>query len=312
MSATLQEPGTPSVSVVVPTYNYGKFLPRALDSALAQSLAPFEIIVVDDGSTDGTRDVLKRYRDSVHVVYQNNRGVSAARNAGFRLARGELVAFLDSDDVWHPNKLQQQIALLRRHPECGAIGCGVQVVDAEGQPIRTVLFEDAAGNASDRVCRIALRRSWVGGSGSGALIPAEVVRQVGGFDETLSAAEDWDMWLRIAAMYPVRNVREALSQIWDHRSGAFRNVAKLRTNQMAVLGRIEREPSLRLSAATRRRIHAMILNDAAGEAFGDGDWKSSAAYALRSASLWPLSAKTWHLLAGSSLRWLARTDRTGA
>ncbi|MCP5327359.1 MAG: glycosyltransferase family 2 protein [Sinobacteraceae bacterium] len=312
MSAALQESGTPSVSVVVPTYNYGRFLPRALDSVLAQSFAPSEIIVVDDGSTDDTRDVLTRYREPVQVVHQTNRGLPAARNAGIRLARGELIALLDSDDAWHPNKLQQQIALWRRHPECGAIGCGVQVVDAEGRPIRTVLFEDAAGDANDRVHRIALRRSWVGGSGSGALIPVETFRQVGGFDESLSAAEDWDMWLRIAAKYPVRNVREALSQIWDHRGGTFRGVAKLRINQMAVLGKIEREPSLRLSAATRRRIHAMILSDAAGEAFGGGDWKSSAAYALRSASLWPLSAKSWHLLAGSSLRWLAGIDRTGA
>lgn len=306
MSAALQEFGTPSVSVVIPTYNYGKFLPRALDSVLAQSLAPAEIIVVDDGSTDDTRNILACYSEPVRVVHQTNRGLPAARNVGIGLARSELVALLDSDDAWHPNKLQQQVALWCRHPECGAIGCGVQVVDAEGQPIRTVLFEDAAGDASDRVRRIALRHSWVGGSGSGALIPSEVFRQVGGFDESLGAAEDWDMWLRIAVKYPVKNVREALSQIWDHRSGTFRNVTKLRTNQMAVLGKIEREPSFRLGAATRRRIHAMILNDAAGEAFGCGDWKSSAAYALRSASLWPLSIKTWHLLAGSSLRWLAR------
>src|SRR5271165_7143352 len=99
----------PLISVVIPTYNYGRYVPQAVESVLAQTFKDFEIIVVDDGSTDDTPQQLEPYQDRIRVHKQANQGVSAARNAGVRLARAALVAFLDADDVWHPRKLEIQM-----------------------------------------------------------------------------------------------------------------------------------------------------------------------------------------------------------
>lgn len=290
----------------MPTFNYGRYLARAIDSILAQSFRPAEIIVVDDGSTDDTPDVLAAYSGALVVIRQANRGLSCARNVGISRARGDLIALIDSDDTWEPEKLAKQVALWLRHPDCGAVGCGVRVVDALGATIRELSFSDATGNALERVGGVALRRQWVGGSGSGALIPARVLRDVGGFDESLGAAEDWDMWLRIAAAYPIRNVPESLARIWDHRSGSFRNVAKLQANQFAVLRKLIDRDGPQLSRTTLRKVRALILYDAAGEAFGAGDWPASARYALRSLANWPFSGQAWRLLAGSGRRRFAR------
>src|SRR5687767_14566662 len=107
----------PTVSVVIPTYNYGRYVGDAIDSALAQTRPPDEVVVVDDGSTDDTPDRLAAYGDRIRVVRQTNQGLSAARNAGIRAAHGDWVAFLDSDDAFHPRKLELQLGALARRPE---------------------------------------------------------------------------------------------------------------------------------------------------------------------------------------------------
>ena len=113
----------PRVSVVIPTYNRAGCLPRAIDSVLAQTFDDYEIIVIDDGSSDNTSEVLAAYGDRVCVVKQVNQGVSAARNHGIRVARGEFVAFLDSDDEWLPRKLEAQVQYLNSHSDVGFAGC---------------------------------------------------------------------------------------------------------------------------------------------------------------------------------------------
>jgi glycosyltransferase involved in cell wall biosynthesis len=140
------------VSAIIPTWNRRELVQRAIDSALAQTRPPEEIIVVDDGSTDGTGDALRsRYGDLIgeRIVYhrQDNAGVSAARNAGMRLARGRYFALLDSDDLWHPEKNARQLAWLDAHPDFGMVLCDVVRVDADGTPFdvfrrREVLPED--------------------------------------------------------------------------------------------------------------------------------------------------------------------------
>ena len=117
--------GPASVSVVIPTYNSGQYLPEALESVLAQTVPPLEIIVVDDGSTDDTADRLHPYLNLITYKFQTNSGVSAARNAGLQLAKGDYVAFLDADDVWHPRKLEFQMGILTSHPDLGLLGTGI-------------------------------------------------------------------------------------------------------------------------------------------------------------------------------------------
>ena len=136
------------VSVIIPTYNRRTLLPRAIDSVLAQTRAVEEIIVVDDGSTDGTGDMLReRYGDRVRHVWQSNAGVSAARNHGMRLARGRYLALLDSDDEWMPEKTALQVAFLDARPEFGMVVCDVERIDGDYRHIdvfrrRDVVRED--------------------------------------------------------------------------------------------------------------------------------------------------------------------------
>ena len=122
-----------TVSVVVPAYNYARYLPKAIDSALGQTHPPLEVIVVDDGSTDDTPRVLAAYADRIRVIRQANQGAGAARNAGIAAARGEYVAFLDSDDLWHPRKLELQLARFASDPETTAFISEVSAPSADAK-----------------------------------------------------------------------------------------------------------------------------------------------------------------------------------
>ncbi|TQM12871.1 glycosyltransferase involved in cell wall biosynthesis [Pseudoxanthomonas sp. 3HH-4] len=194
--------------MIIPTYNRRDLLPRAIDSVLAQTRRVDEIIVVDDGSTDGTADMLQaRYGERVKHVWQSNAGVSAARNHGLRLARGRYLALLDSDDEWLPEKTALQVAFLESRPDFGMVVCDVERIDGDYRHIdvfhrREVIRENGW----------ALR--WL--LHNPALIPAsvmlrrQVVDQLGGFDETLRTAEDLEFHLRVARHWPIGVVEQAL------------------------------------------------------------------------------------------------------
>jgi glycosyltransferase involved in cell wall biosynthesis len=196
------------VSVIIPTYNRRDLLPRAIDSVLAQTHPVDEIVVIDDGSTDGTGDMLQqRYGDRVRHVWQANAGVSAARNHGMRLARGRYLALLDSDDTWLPAKTALQLAFFEAHPDFGMVLCDVERVDGEYRHIdvfrrRDVIREDGW----------ALR--WL--IHNPALVPAsamlrrQVVEQIGGFDEALRTAEDLEFHLRVARHWKIGVVEQPL------------------------------------------------------------------------------------------------------
>ena len=121
----------PRVSVVIPTYNCEQFLDRTIDSALRQTYQDFEIIVVDDGSTDGTQSLVAGYGKAVRYVYQPNQGASAARNTALSQASGEFIAYLDADDLWLPEKLARQVEFLDAHPACGFVHTEVSVIDEQ-------------------------------------------------------------------------------------------------------------------------------------------------------------------------------------
>jgi glycosyltransferase involved in cell wall biosynthesis len=196
------------VSVIIPTYNRRDLLPRAIDAVLAQTHPVDEIVVIDDGSTDGTGDMLQqRYGDRVRHVWQANAGVSAARNHGMRLARGRYLALLDSDDEWLPGKTALQLAFLEAHPDFGMVLCDVERIDGEYRHIdvfhrREVIREDGW----------ALR--WL--IHNPALIPAsvmlrrQVVEQLGGFDEALRTAEDLEFHLRVARHWKIGVIEQPL------------------------------------------------------------------------------------------------------
>ncbi len=192
----------PEVSVVIPTHNRRAMVVEAVESVLAQTFRDFELIIVDDGSTDGTYEHLARILDgrgdaapTVRIERTANRGPAAARNRGISLARGSRVAFLDSDDLWSPLKLQRHLAYARSHPEfpiCQTaeiwIRCGRRVNPGRRHLKRAGdIFMDSL-----RTCLI---------SPSAVMIDRQILVETGGFDEDMVAAEDYDLWLRILALH---------------------------------------------------------------------------------------------------------------
>jgi len=193
-----------SVSVILPTYNRAWIVREAIESVLQQDLTGVELIVVDDGSTDDTPELLKTYGDRLRFIRQANRGVSAARNAGIRAASGELIALLDSDDAWLPGKLGVQVDYFRVHPEtmiCQTeeiwIRNGVRVNPGKRHRKESgMIFERSLGLCLVSPSAVMMRRS--------------LLDEVGLFDERLPACEDYDLWLRIAWKYPIHLIDRAL------------------------------------------------------------------------------------------------------
>jgi glycosyltransferase involved in cell wall biosynthesis len=284
------------VSAVIPAYNYARFVGRAIDSVFAQTYENIECIVVDDGSTDDTPAVLAAYGDRIRMLRQQNRGLSAARNAGITMARGECVALLDADDEWLPEKLAKQVALLQARPEVAVVGCGWNAVDSDGKFLFKVQLP-APGPGEDAVRGIALRKRWVCGSASAAVIRRHVLDEVGLFDETLTAAEDWDMWLRIGAEHKIANVPEVLLRIFHHFTGTFRNATKMEVNQQKVYEAAVRRWPDRLDIVTRRRIQALIASDAGHELSLAGDYDRAIRRYARSLRANPFQVDIWYAAA---------------
>ncbi len=194
-----------AVSVVIPTYNRRGLLPRALNSVLSQIHPAREIIVVDDGSTDGTADMVRTKYPQVKLIVQENRGVSAARNAGILCAGGEWLAFLDSDDEWLPKKLGRQLRLLDSHPEMKICHSG-EIWLRQG---RKISQKKKHRKPSGWIFQECLPLCAI--SPSSALIHGEIFKSAGLFDESLPACEDYDMWLRVSIRYEVFCVEEPLT-----------------------------------------------------------------------------------------------------
>ena len=193
-----------SISVVIPTYNRVALLERALDSVLAQTLSADEIIVVDDGSMDGTVSMLKSRYPGVNFIEQDNQGVSAARNAGIKTASHSWIALLDSDDVWHANKLERQVQELKNAPEHLICHCD-EIWIRNGQRVNQMHKHKKTGGHIFQHCLPLCAIS-----PSAVMIHGSLFEEIGLFDETLPACEDYDLWLRICSRYPVLYVDEAL------------------------------------------------------------------------------------------------------
>jgi glycosyltransferase involved in cell wall biosynthesis len=195
----------PEVSVIIPTYNRSQRVARAIQSVLDQSFRDLEIIVVDDGSTDDTYQCLEGLRSSIKYIRQQvNRGVSAARNRGIRSSLAPWIAFLDSDDYWLKDKLQVQMDFVHRNP--GSVACQTEEIWVRRG--KRVNPKRRHKKPSGDIFRQSLKLCLV--SPSSVIVERPVFDEVGLFDETLQAAEDYDLWLRISCRYPVYLVDRAL------------------------------------------------------------------------------------------------------
>lgn len=214
----------PEVSVIIPVYNCERYIAEAVESVLAQSYRDYEIIVVDDGSTDGTRRALEPYMGAIRYIYQENRGEPAARNAGIRNAAGEFIAFLDADDLWLPDKLELQIGYFDSHRDYGLVYTDDKTFDDNG------IIEESV-----KLCRNLEQPSgWIFGQlfmenlfqTSSVILRKECIDKVGLFDETLLIGCDYHMWLRIARHFKVGYLDKPLSMYRQHTNMATRTVSR--------------------------------------------------------------------------------------
>jgi glycosyltransferase involved in cell wall biosynthesis len=193
------------VSVVIPTFNRAQRVVRAISSVLSQTFTDVEIIVVDDGSTDGTKKEVEQFDNLVtYVAHSSNLGVSAARNTGIKRSGAPLIAFLDSDDHWFPEKLVEQVCFFDEYPE--AVACQTEELWIRNgrrvNPMKKHL--KPSGNIFEPSLKLCLV------SPSAVMLKRSLLDKVGFFDEDLPVCEDYDLWLRIACRYPIHLIRELL------------------------------------------------------------------------------------------------------
>ena len=294
----------PLASIIIPTYNCAALLPRALESALTQSIGPVEVIVVDDGSTDDTPAVLAGYADRVVPIRQANAGPSAARNQGLAAARGAFVGFLDGDDAIHPEKLSCQVAALAARPQCGWVYSDCWIEDTEsGLRVRASERFNYGG-------RLALEGWLFEALLPGNFIPVHtlLVRRAtleaaGCFDERLRGVEDFDLILRLAALAPAGYVPEPLATYYVRPGSLSSDRTRMDRDKYLVLDKVARLYSNqipRLGRAARGAV-ADMHNWFAYRHLNRGEWREAATRLRASLRLCPVQGRA----AWSCLRALA-------
>lgn len=233
----------PTVSVLISTYNRAGWLAEAIASVRAQTFQDWELIVVVDGSTDDTVERLQRLASDepcLRIVTQLHQGLSAGRNTGIRAARGELIAFLDDDDRWMPEKLEREVEHLRRHPEAGGVFVAANLIDAGGRPMNRVI-----GRVEPCVRTLVMEEEiWLP---SQTMIRRECFKQAGLFDETLRHCGDRQMWIRILLVAPIQKIEEALVEYRIHSGNMSSQRLQVLTDRIRAFRKLPLAPAAGLT-----------------------------------------------------------------
>ena len=275
----------PRASIIIPVYNLRAFVGEAIESALAQTVPreQFEIVVVDDGSTDGSADVISRFAPHVRSIRQENRGLSAARNAGIAAARGDFLVFLDADDRLLPEKVSASLSVFAARADLGLVYSGVRYIDAHGAP----LPERGGTRQEGDLLPALLLGNLI--HPNAAMVRRAPVQEAGGFDERLTALEDWDLWLRLS----VRGLRwgcipRPLAEYRIRADAMHQDRTRMAENTLAVLDKLFAESNVPAGARARQSLayqHAHLA--AAADYYRVGDREAGAAWFRRAADARP-------------------------
>ncbi len=289
----------PTVSVVMPVYNGQRYLSRAVESILGQTWWDFELVAVNDGSTDETGRILERYAKGdgrVRVVWQENQGIVGALNAGLGAARGKLLARMDADDVALPGRLARQVDYLREHPECVAVGTEVLLIDSEGKPISK---KPGIVTEHEEIDRALLVGGWPMVHPT-VMMRASAVRKIRGYRPGTFPHEDHDLFLRLAEVGRLANIPEVLLKYRQHfgsvcvlasgrservRAGIIETTCRRRGIPVPPRPPVPREPVWQ-----RHRTWAWW-------ALSAGNVSTARKHALRSLRRAPLSVDNWRAMA---------------
>ena len=270
-----------SVGAIIPAHNAAAFVRDAIESVLAQSRPVVDCVVVDDGSTDGTAAAAEAFGPPVRLVRQENRGVSAARNRGAADADGALLAFLDADDRWLPDRLKLGVEALDRDTAAEAVVCATRVVDGQGQPLEVIVPDPAATVEDMLLCRAS-----VVSASSNLLIRRRAFDEVGGFDERLSTSADWALTFRLLERGTLLSLPQPLVEYRRHGSNMSADVSLFERDMLSAFDGVFADAPPR-TARLRRRAYANLHRMIAGSYFVEGEFASFARHAARSIGTHP-------------------------
>lgn len=231
----------PLVSVIIPTYNRAELVVQAVESVLNQTYRKMEIIVVDDGSTDNTREVLREYEEEIEYIYQNRRSErSKARNDGFRHSKGDYIAFLDSDDLWLPTKIEKQVQVLDEKPDVGLVYAGVEFVDMNGNPYPGKICWDALERKRQSLYEDLMTDNIIGAP-STVMVRRFCLSKVGLFDESMVTCEDLDLWRRLAQHCEFHKIDLPLVKFRIHIENTQGKFSMMAKGYETIIGRISKD-----------------------------------------------------------------------
>lgn len=269
-----------SISLVVPTFNHGNYIRETILSATRQTRPSFEIIVIDDGSTDGTEGVVREF-ERVRYIRQENGGVSAARNRGVAESTGDLIAFLDADDTWEPTKLEKQVAKFAEDPEIGLVHCGMREFDSETGETIELHLDGGEGWVAEELA--LWEKPVIIGPGGSIMVRRDVFEEVGGFDTELKNGEDWEFCFRVAMKYKVGFVPEALVNYRNHGANTTKNVAEMERSTLKAWAKVFSSDDERIRRL-RRRSYGNLHKVLAGSYLHNREYGGFARNVLK--SLW--------------------------
>jgi glycosyltransferase involved in cell wall biosynthesis len=271
------------ITVIIPAHNQGRYLASAMESVLGQTHAELELIVVNDGSTDDTRDVIRSFTDArVRYVEQHNQGLSAARNAGLRGAWGRFVSFLDADDLFLPGKLADLLAVLTDDPEVGLAAGQALPIDEQGHRVGRVFDRPLPADPADLLFGNPLHVGSV-------LLRRAALDRAGAFDESLRSYEDWDLWLRLARTGSRMGwIDRPVSLYRFHPRQMTRDGAQMTAASVAVLDKVFADPALPEPWRRRRdRAYSEAFLRAAANAYLAGEVDAGKQHLDRALDLQP-------------------------
>lgn len=300
----------PNISIIMPVLNGEKYISEAIESILAQTYKDYELIVVDDGCTDRTYELVEGFSKRMNakcIHHQGNQGIARSVNDGIRAVAGNFIAFLDHDDVWFPDFLETQVAHLNAHPDVGMVHADFQTIDDVGNVLEASV---ATCRKRARPCGYVFSALFLDSFvvGNSVLIRKECLDRVGGFDESLRWG-DYHLWMRIARQYKVDYTDRVLTQYRQHaaqqtRDASVRPVQSDSAGLMAIRKILETYPEVRkeLGARTVRRRMASLYCDMAYTWLSSGAIENARGSLVKAIRLWPTNLRYYAFYATSLLR----------
>lgn len=267
-----------TVSVIIPNYNYGRFIGEAIESALAQTYPPLEIIVVDDGSTDDSVKIVESFGDKVKLITLQNGGVGKARNIGAANASGKLLAFLDADDIWLPEKSERQIGLFSEDT-VGYVSCGMREFSKDDETLNYYVPSVNGWTTEDMI----LFSIPIVVSGSAFMVKKDVFDHIGGFDENpdLHPSEDWDFARQVLEVSVIRAVSDILVDYRNHGNNGHLKIPRFERSMLLAFDKTFKNNSPEIQKL-KNKAYGNLHKILAGSFYQAGNAKKFAAHSLKS------------------------------